>query len=45
MYEDPDKLASSAQRNYELTQCPAYEATTSKLHPQPADAQGSHYEL
>ena len=31
VYEDPDKLASTGQGNYELTQCPAYESTTSKL--------------
>ena len=30
VYEDPDKLASTGQGNYELTQCPAYASTTSK---------------
>ena len=29
MYEDPDKLVSrSCQRNYEITQCPAYLIST-----------------
>ena len=45
VYEDPDELASSDLGNYELTQCPAYESTTTKPHPQPTEAQGSHYEL
>ena len=35
--EDPDKLDSSGQGNYELTQCPAYESTTSK--PQPTESE------
>ena len=42
VYEDPDKLDNRGQGNYELTQCPAYESTTSK--PQPAQ-EDSHYEL
>ena len=46
VYEEPDKLASSSgQGNYELTQCPAYESTTSKPQPQPTEAQSSHYEM
>ena len=45
VYEEPDKLASSSQGNYELTQCPAYESTTSKTQAQPTEAQSSHYEL
>ena len=45
VYEDPDKLASSGQENYKLTQCPAYESTTSKLQPRPTQAQSSHYEM
>ena len=31
VYEDPDNLASTGRGNYELTQCPAYASTTSKL--------------
>ena len=42
VYEDPDRLGNRGQGNYELTQCPAYESTTSK--PQPAQ-ESSHYEL
>ena len=45
VYEDPDKLASTGQGNYELTQCPAYESTTSKLQPRPTEVQSSHYEM
>ena len=45
VYEEPDKLASSGQGNYELTQCPAYESTTSKPQPQPTEVQSSHYEM
>ena len=37
VYEDPDKLGSRGQGNYELTQCPAYESTTSK--PQPTESE------
>ena len=33
VYEDPDKLGNNGQGNYELTQCPAYESTTSKSQP------------
>ena len=45
LYEDPDKLTSRDQGNYELTQCPAYEATT-KTQPRPTGVdQSSHYEL
>ena len=45
VYEEPDKLAGSGQLNYELTQCPAYESTTSKPQPQPTEDQGSHYQM
>ena len=50
LYEDPDKLTSRGQRNYELTQCPAYESTTTKPEPPPSRAQteveqSSHYEM
>ena len=44
MYEDPDKLASSGQGNYELTQCPAYEATKQQSHITRAQGSSSHYE-
>ena len=30
VYEDPDKLISTGQGDYELTQCPAYESTAIK---------------
>ena len=44
VYEDPDKLGSRGQGNYELTQCPAYESTTSK--PQPTEVNHDNdYEL
>ena len=39
VYDDPDKLASRGQGNYELTQCPAYESTIRKPQPQPTEAQ------
>ena len=47
VYEEPDKPVSkqSQQGNYELTQCPAYESTTSKPQPQPTEDQSSHYEM
>ena len=45
VYEEPDKLASSGQGNYELTECPAYESTTSKPHPQPTETENSYYEM
>ena len=45
VYEDPDKLCSSGQGNYELTQCPAYESTTSSK-PQPTEVdQNSDYNI
>ena len=44
VYEDPDKLGSRGLGNYELTQCPAYESTTSK--PQPTEVNHDNdYEL
>ena len=44
VYEDPDKLGNKGQGNYELTQCPAYESTTSK--PQPTEVNHDNdYEL
>ena len=44
VYEDPDKLGNNVQGNYELTQCPAYESTTSK--PQPTEVNHDNdYEL
>ena len=44
VYEDPDKLGNKGQGNYELTQCPAYESTTSK--PQPTNVNhDNNYEL
>ena len=49
LYEDPDKLTSRGQGNYELTHCPAYESTTTKPEPPPRNQaevdQSSHYEL
>ena len=46
LYEDPDKLTSRGQGNYELTHCPAYESTTTKPDPRPTEVdQSSHYEL
>ena len=46
LYEDPDKLTSRGQGNYELTQCPAYESTTTKPQPRPTGVdQSSYYEL
>ena len=45
VYEGPDKLASTGQGNYELTQCPAYESTTRNLQSYPAEAQSSHYDI
>ena len=49
LYEDPDKLTSRGQGNYELTHCPAYESTTTKPEPPPRAqtevSQSSHYEL
>ena len=46
LYEDPDKLTSRGQGNYELTRCPAYEATTTRPEPPPTQVdQSSHYEL
>ena len=48
LYEDPDKLTSRGQGNYELTQCAAYESTTIKPQPPPRNQaevdQSSHYE-
>ena len=46
LYEDPDKLTSRGQGNYELTQCPAYESITTKpeLPPTQVD-QSSHYDI
>ena len=49
LYEDPDKLTSRGQGNFELTHCPAYESTTTKPEPPPRTQaevdQSSHYEL
>ena len=43
LYEDPDKLGSRGQGNYELTQCPAYESTTTKPQPVMEVDQDSDY--
>ena len=44
VYEDPDKLSNKDRRNYELTQCLAYESTTSK--PQSTNVDNdNNYEL
>ena len=45
VYEEPDKLASGGQAKCELTQCPAYELTTSKPHPLPTEDQNSYHEM
>ena len=44
LYEDPDQLGSRGRGNYELTQCPAYESTTTKPHP-PEVEESNDYEL
>ena len=43
VYEDPDKMATAGQGNYELTQCPAYES--SKPLTQQAQSSTSYYEI
>ena len=44
LYKDPDKLDGQGQVNYELSQCPAYESTTSEPHP-PEVEESNDYEL
>ena len=45
-YEDPDKLTSRGQGNYELTHCPAYESTIIKPQPRPTGVdQSIRYEI
>ena len=45
LYENADEFVNSGLENFELSQCPAYESTTSKPHPQQTEAQNSYYEL
>ena len=45
-YKDPNKLDGRGPVNYELTQCPAYESTTTKPYPPEVnEIESNDYEL